>query len=1089
MENFRSKCDGVLPVESRRAGGVPGPVPQKDPPKATGGHPVPMRGARLRKRRVNATGQKSPNHSKTIRPLNILQWNAEGVFNKKVPLTERLHKEDVDVACIQETHLNTNHRFSIRGYQTFRLDREGRHKGGVLILVRSNIAASDFKVDTNQQAEIHGVKITVDNSAINIFNLYCPPPPPPPPPPDKDLSLQHIHVPSQNCLAVGDFNSHSTSWGYGETDRRGDEVEDWQIENNMLLLNDPEDPPAFFSRRWISTSTPDLAFATEDLSRKTNRKVLSQLAGSHHRPVLLAINLQNRPSNPKTFPRWNYKKADWVMFSRLTNECCKTIKADHFNINKATDSFNQSILRAASETIPRGARKNYRPYWTEELQGLEDEVARTREKVENNPTPQNNIAHKAYTAKYRKAYIQAARTSWREKTEKLNLDRDGNKFWKLTKAMNDEDTKLSPVMIQRDQETMTGKSAANCFIDSYEQVSNIMIPNNRKLQVHDEIKNYQTDQDPPNYMNCPFNTKEFEEALKTLKDKKSPGPDKITNEMLEHLGTKAKSKLLGIFNNSWKTGHIPQSWREADMVPIQKKGKDRANTDSYRPISLTSCAGKLMERMINTRLVWHLEKNNIITPEQAGFRQHHSTEDQVTYIAQKIEDGFQDKQHTLTVWIDMEKAYDRVWKDGLRLKLQKSGVTGCMYQWISQYLTNRKARVHVNGTYSRKKTLKEGVPQGGVLSPTLFLVFTNDIVRDMPRKVQGAIYADDLVLWCSEEHLSTANYRMQQALNTLEGWTNQWLVKINSRKTTYTIFSLSTKEQKATLHINGQTLLAEDNPTYLGVTFDKRLTWRQQTEKAEARAKVRLTLMKKLAGTTWGADTVTLKRLYTGRVRPVLEYGMTAWGTTAKSNFDRVSKVQNQATRIITGAMKSTPIMELETITGLQSLDDRRDLKLLSQAAKFKRLQDHPMRQRLSQPTKGRLKRESFVHQSRMLERRQEDILDHGPKETPPPPPPPHVLLFLPGVGELPLSFGVPSQVLVRKTPKAALRESPSLRNTLKLTTQKSPGHTGTLMALLRMQFGMEGQESTSSTQETKKTKLASLPAYTPQTTKLKQKP
>ena len=240
--------------------------------------------------------------------------------------------------------------------------------------------------------------------------------------------------------------------------------------------------------------------------------------------------------------------------------------------------------------------------------------------------------------------------------------------------------------------------------------------------------------------------------------------------------------------------------------------------------------------------------------------------------------------------------------------------------------------------------------------------------------------------------------------------------------------------------------------------------------------------MKKLAGTTWGADTVTLKRLYTGRVRPVLEYGMTAWGTTAKSNFDRVSTVQNQATRIITGAMKSTPIMELETIRGLQSLDDCRDLKLLSQVAKFKRLQDHPMRQRLSQPTKGKLKRESFVHQSRMLERRQEDILDHDPKEIPP-------CLAVPGVSELLPSFGVPSQVLVRKTSKAALRESPSFRNTLKLTTQRSPGPSGTLMALLRMQFGMEGQESTSSAPEAKKTKLASLPAYTPQTTKLKQKP
>ena len=490
-----------------------------------------------------------------------------------------------------------------------------------------------------------------------------------------------------------------------------------------------------------------------------------------------------------------------------------------------------------------------------------------------------------------------------------------------------------------------------------------------------------------------------------------------------------------------------------------------------------------MERTINTRLLWQLEKNNIITPEQAGFRQHRSTEDQVTYISHKIEGGFQDKQHTLTVWTDMEKAYGKVWKDGLKLKLQKPGVTGCMYQWISQYLINRKARVHLNGTYSRKKTLKEGLPQGGDLSPTLFLVFVNDIVRDMPRKVQGDIYADDRVLWCSEEHLSTANYRLQQALNTLEGWTKRWLVRTNPRKTTYTIFSLSTKEQKATLHINGQTLLAEDNTACLGVTFDKRLSWKQQTENAEARAKVRLAHMKKLAGTTWGADTVTLKRLYTGRVRPVLEYGMTAWGTTAKPNFDRVSKVQNQATRIITGAMKSTPIMELETITGLKSLNNQRDLKLLSQAATFKRLQDHPMRQRLSQPTKERLKRESFIHQSRILERRQEDILDHDPREIP------HVLPFLPGVSQLLSSFGVRSQVLVRNTPKVVLRESPSLWNTLKPTTRKSLGLTGTLIALLRMQFGMEGQESTSSTQEAKKTKLASLPAYTQQTIKLKQKP
>ena len=309
---------GALPVRSRQAGRVPGLMPRGGPTHATGGHPAPQCGARLRKRRANATGQTIPNSDNNTRPLNILQWNAEGVYQKKISLTERLHGDKIDVACIQETHLNPNHRFSIRGYQTFRMDREGRHKGGVLILVKNDIPAKDFKIDTGQQSEIHGTHITVGNTNVTILNLYCPS--------DKDLALHTMNLPPEKCLTVGDFNSHSTSWGYEESDRRGDEVEDWQIENNLLLLNDPEDPPTFFSRRWISTSTPDLAFASDDIFKITSRKVQNQLAGSDHKPVLLAVNMNYKPSNPKTFPRWNYSKADWVKFATLSDKLCKSVK-------------------------------------------------------------------------------------------------------------------------------------------------------------------------------------------------------------------------------------------------------------------------------------------------------------------------------------------------------------------------------------------------------------------------------------------------------------------------------------------------------------------------------------------------------------------------------------------------------------------------------------------------------------------------------------------------------------------------------------------------------------------------------------------
>ena len=200
----------------------------------------------------------------------------------------------------------------------------------------------------------------------------------------------------------------------------------------------------------------------------------------------------------------------------------------------------------------------------------------------------------------------------------------------------------------------------------------------------------------------------------------------------------------------------------------------------------------------------------------------------------------------------MEKAFDRVWRDGLRIKLKQIGLSGKMNKWISHYLNNRKARTLVDGQYSRKVTLNNGVPQGGVLSPTLFLIFVNDLIKDLPRNVLAAMYADDLALWCTEEYLSTANYRLQESLNNMNSWTKKWLVRMNPEKTTHTVFTLSTVKQTANLYLDGEKLESEENPTYLGVTFDKRLTWKKQVEKSEKKAKSRLSLMKKIAGSSWG---------------------------------------------------------------------------------------------------------------------------------------------------------------------------------------------------------------------------------------------
>ena len=471
MVNKVYQRDGDLPVETRQVGGVPGPQPRSGPPSTTmqGGHPSP---SPARKRKEGS--KSSTSGAKDKQPLHILYWNAEGIFHKKTPLKAGLENEKISIACIQRTHLNPENRFSIRGYQAFRMDRMG-HKGGVIILIKNEITAKVFQIKTerskgtaNVQAEIHGVDITINQTCIKIFNIYCPD--------NKDLSLYNFDITQKNCIFLGDLNSHSTCWGYeaNNYNARGDEIEDWQSETNMVLINDPDDPPTFYSRRC-------LASASGNLAGKIQRNVTTQLGGSDHRPVLLTMDLEWKQKDEKTFPRWNHKKANWNIFSQLTNRHSKMIKTNHYNIKQQVKNLNDCILKAAKETIPRGARKKYRPYWTAELQELEDTVETARVEVEQHPTVQNNVHLKASEAKCKKAYIQAARTSWRQKTNELNMDRDGNKMWNLIRAMNDESKQSAPIVIEKDEQMYTGWRAAKCFIDDYQETSILKIPHSRSV--------------------------------------------------------------------------------------------------------------------------------------------------------------------------------------------------------------------------------------------------------------------------------------------------------------------------------------------------------------------------------------------------------------------------------------------------------------------------------------------------------------------------------------------------------------------------------------------------------------------------------
>ncbi|BFY98463.1 hypothetical protein BsWGS_01503 [Bradybaena similaris] len=908
--------------------------------------------------------------------LTVVHWNAEGVSNKKIELQEFLRKHEVDVICIQESHLKEPTRFSVRGYECFRHDRPTKAKGGIITLVKTSIPAVEIDRSNDTELEHLTVKLLFDKDHLLITNCYSPPTTP--------LTLHRITINEANHLIVGDFNSHSPSWGYEATDPRGEELEDWMVEHKLILINKPNDTPTYYSRAWKKTSTPDLAMATDDIVKHTTRLVNSQLGGSDHVPITLKIHKGKRLKPPSMAPSWNYKKANWTLYREHVEKHCLRITQTN-NLNHNVTDITRIILDAAKNYIPRGRRYNYKPFWNNTLEKQHNALTKAHKAMEDNPSPANIKLYNDQKDKFNKEKITSCQNAWHEKTSSLNMEKDTNKLWNLIKAINEDTTdNRQKIVIKEAEKHYTGKDAANLLADYYSNECNTTIPKPHAQKVNRDIKNKLKHQNPTPSMMTPFTMEELHRATIKLKKKKAPGKDGVTNEMITHLGQAAKEKLLLIYNQSWNSGKFPDKWREAVILPIKKNQKPKSDKASYRPISLLSCLGKVMERMVNTRLMKHLEEKHLIANPQTAYRKNHSTEDQLIYLAQEIENAFQDKKKMLAVFIDLTKAFEKVWKKGLLLKLLNNKVEGKMFLWIRDFISYRTARVKIDGKLSNKIDTRQGVPQGGVISPSLFLIYINDIIKELPSHTPSALHADDLAIWHASENTSTANLRIQEALDNIAKWATDWGVQINPSKTTAKVFSLSNKPDPINLHIHGREITHTEQPTYLGVKLDKRLTWKPHLLNTENKAIRKLGTMKKLAGTTWGANMDILKRTYLGTVRPTLEYGMTAWATAAKTNTAHLRKVQNTGLRLITGGMKSTPIQELERTTKIQPLEERRAERILMQSQKIIRLNTHPLHNKLQIPPKNRLKRSSFNHLTRELQNQHKDILPSEQNEIEP---------------------------------------------------------------------------------------------------------
>ena len=192
---------------------------------------------------------------------------------------------------------------------------------------------------------------------------------------------------------------------------------------------------------------------------------------------------------------------------------------------------------------------------------------------------------------------------------------------------------------------------------------------------------------------------------------------------------------------------------------------------------------------------------------------------------------FKKRKKVVSVFFDLKKALDKVWREGLLLNIPESGISGRKYRWIRCFLHDRSARLKLE-IHLSKSVKMQGVPQGGVISHTLFLLYINNITTVLPRLVSNTLHADDLAVWSAYEYTSSA-YRIQEAVNKVEQWTNDWGLQISEVKSQTTVFSLSNSKEKVTIKLGDKTLPQVETPTFLGVKLDTRLSWKPHIEDME----------------------------------------------------------------------------------------------------------------------------------------------------------------------------------------------------------------------------------------------------------------
>lgn len=848
--------------------------------------------------------------------MSVLQWNLRGIKSNEQDLKAIMNTYNSDIILLQETKLKEQDVYKVNGFKSFcrnvRCASNQIAHGGVAILVRENLNPVRIHLNTDLQAVAVRIHLT---SPIIFCSFYVQ---------EKDnvskAEIQKLLDQLGNQFVLGgDFNAHSPMWNHDNYNVLGSIIEDLMQENDdLLLLN--SDEATYFNKRYQKWSTLDLTFYSGKNYGNIQWHTHEDLANSDHLPIIFYMIPPRMHEITQPERNFQESKADWASFQR------KTAILDFSNYNiSSVESFGSQIIKIAEKTIPRNSGKVHRkvvPWWNDEISGAVKSRKRSLRRLRRNNTIQNLIKLNRDTAKAKLLIRQGKRKATEELCNSISVNTPIKKIFLNVRKLQGASTRKNISMLKIQEEMITdSKEIANVLVDQFCKASsnqNYSFAFRRTKYSREQVPIYIPEYD--NDINSEFSMLELNSALQTCKGKSS-GHNRISYGMLKNLHPSAKKNLLNIYNFLWKERVWPETWNHAITIPLPKPGKCSFDPDSKRPISLTCVDSKVFEKMSMNRLNWWLEENKCFDDSQNGFRRGRSISDNLTILHRILVQGLKDGYHSLCIFFDLKKAYDRIWRRLVVEKLIDWGLGGNIVHMVSNFLKNRTMQVKCNGTYSITKALDNGVPQGSVAAVTCFLVALADFEKELKYSFQSRYPSFQLTLLSYADDkaaiVTGANNdpNLAQALQFVGEFTNNWMKRCGqalSPEKTQILHCCSKKKcKKISVTIDEQTIFEQRVIKFLGVFIDKGLRWRQHIIDRKTKCIKALSAIRMLANPKYQADTNILVRIIHSVITSRLLFGSEIFYGTAKSNIKSLNTIYVAALRSALGAYRTSPLSSI----------------------------------------------------------------------------------------------------------------------------------------------------------------------------------